>query len=135
MRREHYPQLRDLLNKSIETERPLQIKGYSGWRTVEDNEDLDFSKPIDCYRVQPAPPQPKFRPMNDDELMQVLYQQTIVKAESVYNPGHAIGTLGNCEGEFKVSGWSIVRETLTYANPSDPRCGQPLQVEIKDDPQ
>lgn len=87
---------------------------------------LAFGGPVERYRVQPAPPQPKFRPMNHDELMELVIKGVVARASSRSSGKKCIGALQwASDVGFHVSDMMVDTSTLLYA---DTR--QPVQVEI-----
>ncbi len=118
-----------LLAEAKRTGRNIQYRMSDGSWSNCGKPSFDYAR--DDYRVQPAPPQPKFRPMNDVELMAEVRRGTIV--EGVSTAGRqTIGPIVFNAGAFVIGDLYAETGSLRFANPSDPRCGQPLQVEIKD---
>lgn len=125
MQRKDFPKLRDLLDESIATDRPIEHKDESGWVPLSEHGELSFGLPIEFYRVQPAPPQqPKYRPMNFDELCQYASKPNSVRGKSLAYK-FVIGPLTINERYVCIGDLIVDPETLVNAE-----TGQPLQVLI-----
>lgn len=114
----------ELLAEAKRTERNIQYRMSDGSWSNCGKPSFDYAR--DDYRVQPAPPQPKFRPMNDGELIQLARRGVIVEAD--YGDTVCIGTLqyifaGN-RALFTVCGRTIDPEKIRYADTREP-----IQVE------
>lgn len=116
----------ELLAEAKRTGRPIELFLDGKWSPQT---KMNFFGCKDDYRVQPLPPQPKYRPMNDGELIQLARRGVIVEAD--YGDTVCIGTLqyifaGN-RALFTVCGRTINPEKIRYADTREP-----IQVEIKD---
>ncbi len=78
----------ELLAEAKRTGRPIELFLDGKWSPQT---KMSFFGCKDDYRVQPLPPQPKYRPMNDGELIQLARRGVIVEAD--YGDTVCIGTL------------------------------------------
>lgn len=120
-----YPKLAEMLLESHKTGRPIEtLDLYDKWIIYK---NYGFDREIYRYRVQPAPPQPKFRPLNHDELMDLVRRGVVVHAVSRQGTD-VFGRVSLASGiGFGVAG--LVIDTTTLRNALT---GELLQVEIKD---
>lgn len=129
---EDIPWVKALLEEAEQTGRPIEKLFHGGTWAVISCPNFDGGK--GNYRVQPAPPQPKFRPMTKEELMYEVDCGTVVYGKSI-GGSEIRGALAFFDRSFIVAGAYPDLATLRFASKTDDRYGQPLQVEIKDDPQ
>lgn len=121
---EEYKRLRDMINDALDCGRPIERNIGGEWKPLE-----VLGVVTAQLRVQPAPPQQKFRPMNPEELEQEANRGTIVEGVAAASRKRMIGALRMNGCDFWIVGVVDV-STLKYAHPDHPKCGQPLQVEI-----
>ena len=122
MDREEYKRMRDLINEALDAGRPIERIISGQWRVLN-----TLGTPSVELRVQPAPPQPKYRPLNDDELMDLVRNRVVVQAETTLGK-KTLGQMAWTQNSgFSIGLYLIDTETLR-----DAITGQPIQVEIKD---
>lgn len=114
----------NLVRESERTGRPIQMIVGGIW-TLQTN--LTFSGTSDLYRVEPEPPaEPKFRPLNYDELCQFASKPNAVRGKSIAGK-FTIGPLTINDRRVCIGDLIVDPATLI-----DCSTGELLRVEIKD---
>lgn len=114
----------ELLAEAKRTGRPIECCALGEWAVLT---HLHFHHGESNYRVQPPQPQPKFRPMNSGELIQLARRGVIVEAD--FGNSVCIGLLqyvkaSERETLFTVCGRKVNPEKIRYADTREP-----IQVE------